>query len=322
MTGTTKEAHARMSGGLHLMQGCSFQFYESFSKAELIQDAVANARLSDVALVFVGKNDEFESEGYDQSSMDLPSGQCDLIEAVSAVNKKTIVVNFSGSPITMPFAHSVSAILQAWFPGQEAGRAIAQIVTGEVNPSGKLATSFPFRYEDNPSFANFPCGANNVLRYEEDINIGYRYYNREDTPNARFPFGYGLSYTTFEYVDCYLSKSYLSGMSDKLNVFVTVKNTGDRLGKEIVQVYISHKGKQADRPVRELKGFAKVEVRPGKSKVVQIPLDKYSISIWDEKEDAWKASKGEYNVIIAKSSVDCVAALELQVRETFIWRGL
>ncbi|KAL1954053.1 hypothetical protein VTO42DRAFT_1787 [Malbranchea cinnamomea] len=336
--GATEEAlsHLRGSqlGSMTLLEGSSIRFYEAYSVSERISEAADLASESDVALVFVGKNDEFESEGYDQEIMALPCHQVDLIEAVAAANPNTVVINFSGSPVEMSFADSVAAILQAWFPGQEGGNAVAKLLTGEITPCGKLASSFPYKIEDNPSFGNFPADKETrTIHYAEGRDVGYRHYDRDDTPNARFPFGFGLSYTTFEYTSFAFvppgTPPVLSSADASLRLTIQVRNTGAVKGKEIVQVYVSPPVSQVEvgvsggkRPVKELKGFAKVEVPPGETKEVEISLDKYSVSYWDEGVNGWKAEKGTYKALVAKSSVDIVGSLEFEVGETFVWNGV
>ena len=336
--GASDEAlsHLRGSqlGSMTLLEGSSIRFYEAYSIPDRISEASSLAAKSDVALVFVGKNDEFESEGYDQDSMTLPCQQVELIQAVAAANPNTVVVNFSGSPIEMPFADSVAAILQAWFPGQEGGNSIAKLLTGEITPCGKLASSFPYKIEDNPSYGNFPARKEDrTIHYAEGRDVGYRHYDRPNTPNARFPFGFGLSYTTFEYpsfsFDPPATKPVLSSRTDPLRLIVHVRNTGAVKGKEIVQVYVSPPEWQVEdgvsggkRPVKELKGFAKVEVPPGETRQVEVSLDKYAVSYWDEEINAWRADKGTYKALVAKSSLDIVGSLEFEVRETFVWNGV
>lgn len=329
-------SHLRGSqlGSMTLLEGSSIRFYEEYSIPDRISEAASLAARSDVALVFVGKNDEFESEGYDQESMLLPCQQVELIQAVAAANPKTVVINFSGSPIEMSFTTSVAAVLQAWFPGQEGGNSIAKLLTGQITPCGKLASSFPYKIEDNPSYGNFPARKEDrIIHYAEGRDVGYRHYDRKDTPDARFPFGFGLSYTTFEYpsfaFDPRTLTLALSSVADSLRVLIQVRNTGAVKGKEIVQVYVSPPGWQVEvgvsggkRPVKELKGFAKVEVPPGETRQVGISLDKYAVSYWDEEVNAWKAEKGTYKALVAKSSVDIVGSLEFEVGESFDWNGV
>ena len=361
--GTNEEALAQIDrtakyklGSMMLLQGSSFRFQEAYSVPSLLDSASTLAKSCEVALVFVGKNDEFESEGSDQASMALPCHQNELITAVAKARPgKTVVVNFSGSPVEMPFADdpNVASILQAWFPGQEAGRAIAKVLTGEITPCGKLATSFPRQIEDNPSYGNFPAGDDDILRYAEGREVGYRFYDREDAPKPRFSFGFGLSYTTFAYTGTTFDRApaTLQHANDTLTLRVTVKNTGSVPGKEIVQVYVappdhqtctqsfrsrsasaaatsdndSNSGK--NRPLKELKGFAKLQspLAPGKTAQVEIRLDKYSVSYWDETAGAggaWMAEKGIYRALVAKSSIEVEEEVPFEVVESFSWTGV
>lgn len=330
-------SHLRGSqlGSMTLLEGSSVRFYESYSIPARISAAASAAAASDVALVFVGKNEEFESEGYDQDSMALPCRQVELIRAVARANRRTVVINFSGSPVEMPFADDIAAIVQAWFPGQEGGNAIAKLLTGEITPCGKLASSFPIKYEDNPSFGNFPARKEDrTIHYAEGRHVGYRHYDRDDTPDAQFPFGFGLSYASFEYTSFAFEpathpSTTISSATDTLRIVVHVRNTGAVRGKEIVQVYVSpppsqvHNGVSGGkRPVKELKGFAKVQVPPGETRQAEIPLDKYAVSYWDEEASAWFAETGTYKALVAKSSVDVVGCLEFEVGETFMWNGV
>jgi beta-glucosidase len=265
------------------------------------EDAVALAKESDVAIVFAGLNLEWESEGFDRSDMRLPMQQDDLIERISRVNPNTVVVLTAGSPLEMPWIGDVSSVLQAWYLGQEVGNAIGDIIFGEVNPSGKLPQTFPVRLEDNPAYINYP-GENGKVRYGEGIFVGYRYYD-EKKIIPLFPFGYGLSYTTFEY-------SSLSVVRDKikpgeiLEVSVTVTNTGDRPGKEVVQVYVRDAQSRLIRPEKELKGFRKIMLQPGESKVVDFKLTADHLAYYDPAISSWIAEKGEYEVLIGSSSQD------------------
>ncbi|KAF2494799.1 glycoside hydrolase [Lophium mytilinum] len=315
-------------GSMTLLQGSSIRFYEAYSIPTRLSDAAALAATSDIALVFVGKTDEFESEGYDQASMDLPCDQVSLINAVAASNPNTVVINFSGSPIAMPFAEleGVKGVLQCFYPGQEAGNSIAAVVTGVITPCGKLASSWPVRIEDNPSFGHFPCPEDGVLRYEEGRDVGYRHYDREGNASARWAFGYGLSYTSFEYTEIgWKGEAEIKAVGDKLRLVVSVKNVGKVVGKEIVQVYVAppaHQVGRGKRPIKELKGFAKVEVRPEETGKVTVELDKYAVSFWDEDRDTWVAEAGTYHALVAKSSVEIVEEVQFSVKEDFVWRGV
>ena len=245
-----------------MFQGTTLRFFEEIDVAQAIIRAASAASVTEYAVVCVGNTNEIESEGYDRSTMDLSSTQYDLIQAVAAKNPNTIVVNFSGAPVTMTqFIDHVPAILQAWFPGQECGHSVTRVLTGTTNPCGHLPMSWPKKNEDNSSFGNFPVDSNDILRYQEELDVGYRYYDRETTPDPLFPFGYGLSYTTFEINDVNTTASYITtGSNPTIEVTCRVTNTGLRAGKVAVQFYVEFPKNDIGslRPLRELKAFTKV----------------------------------------------------------------
>lgn len=240
-----------------------------------------------------------------------------LITAVSAANPSTVVVTQSGTPIAMPWISSVNALIHAWYGGNETGNAIADILFGNVNPSAKLPLSFPKRIEDNPAFLNYRTERGRTL-YGEDVYVGYRWYEMLGL-GVLFPFGHGLSYTTFSFSDLKVEKK------DKvLNVSVKVKNTGEREGAEVVQVYVSQKNPSIRRPKKELKGFTKVFLAKGEEKVVEVPIEvKYAASFWDEVRDAWVVEKDTYEVVVGNSSAG-EGALKgtFEVETTSWWNGL
>jgi beta-glucosidase len=231
--------------------------------------------------------------------MDLPGPQTELIRAVAKANPHTVVVLNAGSPVSMPWLDDVPALLEAYYPGQEGGNAVANVLFGDVNPSGKLTVTFPKRLEDSPAFINFP-GTKEVF-YGEGIFVGYRYYDKKDV-EPLFPFGFGLSYTTFDYTGMQVSKSVEAG--ETVKVSVTVKNTGQRPGKEVVQVYVSDKESGLVRPPKELKGFKKVALAPGESRVVEFELDGRALSYYDPYRQQWVAEPGEFEVLVGASSRD------------------
>jgi beta-glucosidase len=262
---------------------------------EYIDRAAALAKKSDVAVVVVGMNNEWESEGYDRHTMALPGKQNELIEAVIKANPSTIVVNQSGCPITMPWLDRVPAVLQAWYQGQEAGNALADVLLGKVNPSGRLPITFPKRLEDNPSFGNFGDGGEkNQINYTEGVYVGYRHYNTRDIP-VLFPFGFGLSYTSFEVGAPTVDEASFA-IGKKITVEVPVKNTGAIKGIETIQAYLAPKKSAVDRPKRELKGFAKIELEAGESGVAKIELDHYAPGLFCEEKKCWRALEGRYVV--------------------------
>jgi len=235
--------------------------------------------------------------------MDLPKDGCQdaLISAVVKANPRTIVVNQSGTPVPMPWVGEVPAIVQAWYQGQEAGNALADVLLGHASPSGKLPVTFPKRLQDNPAYHNWP-GEDRRVTYGEGIFIGYRHYERLDIAPL-FPFGHGLSYTTFAYGGVSISDTVLTE-SNSLVVSVPVTNTGNRQGKEIVQVYVRDLKSRLPRPKKELQGFGKVELAPGETKIVDIVLNKYSVGYFDKSLEAWIAEEGAFEAWVGASSVD------------------
>ncbi|SCN70577.1 related to beta-glucosidase [Fusarium fujikuroi] len=269
---------------------------------KFFQDGVDIARDSDIAIVVVGKDHEWETETSDMVSMDLPGRSNEFVSAVASVNPNTIVVNQTGSPITMPWEDEVSAIVQAWYQGQEQGNCLADVLLGTVNPSGKLPITFPKRIEDTPPYDNYP-GENDVVYYGEGIYAGYRFYDHRKI-EPLFPFGAGLSYTTFEYGNMLIS-SHEYHEEVGIEVEVDVTNTGSRDGKEIVQFYVGQINPRLHRPVRELKGWDKVFVRVGQTVTARMKIDKVSLSYWDDGVNKWVVEKdSEYRVTAAKDSRD------------------
>jgi beta-glucosidase len=260
---------------------------------------VALARESDVAIIFAGMPQGFESEGGDRPHMKLPGRQDELIRSVIAANHKTVVVLNSGSPVEMPWIQEVCALLLAYYPGQEAGTAIANILTGATNPSGRLPVTLPMRYEDNPTYINYP-GLREV-HYGEGIFVGYRYYDQKGV-EPLFPFGFGLSYTTFAYSDLVLPEQVAPG--EEVEVSLTVTNTGEVTGKEVVQLYVADPVSSLVRPVKELKRFKKVALEPGESTTVTFTLDERALSFYDPVVKQWVAEPGEFNVMVGSSSRD------------------
>ena len=241
----------------------------------------------------------FESEGADRPHMKLPGDQDILIAAVAAANPNTIVVLNAGSPVEMPWVDDVAAVVLAYYMGQEGGNAVANVLTGAVNPSGKLPVTLPKRYEDNPSYINYP-GTMEVL-YGEGIFVGYRYYDKKDV-TPLFPFGHGLSYTTFAYSDVHVPEVVEAG--EPVRVTVTVTNTGAVAGQEVVQLYVGDPVSSLVRPPKELKGFQKVSLEPGASAVVEFVLDERALSFYDPYRSRWVAEPGAFEVLFGSSSRD------------------
>jgi beta-glucosidase len=271
-----------------------------------------------VALVFAGLSGEWESEGYDRPNIDLVGRQDELIERVAAANKNTVVVLNTGSPIAMPWLDRVAAVVQAWFPGQECGNAIADVLFGDTNPSGKLSQTFPVRLEDNPAYINYP-GENGKVYYGEGLFVGYRYYEKKKVAPL-FPFGFGLSYTTFDYDALRLSAQEI-GPDDTLQVSVDVTNTGQRAGQEIVQLYVRDIASRLHRPNKELKAFAKVQLEPGERKTVTLTLNRDALAYYDDQPHAWVAEAGEFEVLVGASSQDIRATATFTLTETSQFGG-
>ena len=267
----------------------------------MLDQAVEVAKEADVAVIFAGLPDAFESEGYDRSHMRMPDCQNTLISEIAKVQENVVVVLHNGSPVEMPWADQVKGILEAYLGGQAVGQAEVDILFGKVNPSGKLAETIPYKLSDNPSYLNFP-GDGQKVEYKEGVFVGYRYYDTKEMP-VRYPFGYGLSYTTFEYKDLQLSADKIKD-TDKLKVRLKVKNTGNRAGKEIVQLYVADKTGAASRPVKELRNFVKVELQPQEEKTVEMELDKRSFAWYNTEIHDWYAASGEYEILAAASSRD------------------
>ena len=279
----------------------------------MVKEAVETAKNADVAVIFAGLPDTFESEGYDREHMRMPDCQNYLIQEILKVQKNVVVVLHNGSPVEMPWADEVSAVLEAYLCGQAVGAAEADILFGKVNPSGKLAETIPYHLEDNPSYLNFP-GDGQKVEYKEGVFVGYRYYDTKKMP-VRYPFGYGLSYTTFEYSDLQLSKERIKD-TETLQVNVKVKNTGKMAGKEVVQLYVSDKTNAVMRPVKELKNFVKVELQPQEEKTVTMELNKRSFAWYNTKVNDWYAESGTYEILIGSSSRDIRLTKTVELEST------
>jgi len=301
----------------HKYGGCRIGFKEE-DQIDYLQEAVDAAKAADVAVVIVGLDAEWESEGYDRQTMDLPSdgSQDRLIEAVVKANPNTVVVNQSGSPVTMPWADRVPAILQAWYQGQEAGNALADVLFGLANPSGKLPCTFPKRIEDTPAFHNWP-GENLEVVYGEGIYIGYRHYDRVKV-EPLFPFGHGLCYTTFEYGRPSLSSKVLT-KNGSLELIVGISNIGDVDGSETVQVYVRDEKSRLPRPEKELVAFEKVTLEAGETKHLRIELDKYAVGYYDTSIGSWIAEEGRFNVLVGASAADIKHSVSFEIKESFTW---
>ncbi len=281
-------------------------------RQDLVDQAAAIAADADVAILLIALPTFKESEGYDRKDIDLTEQQILLIKSVSAVQPNTVVVLNNGSAVAMSeWIDGVAAVLEGYMMGQAGGGAIADILYGRVNPSGKLAETFPLKLSDTPAFTNFPGDLAQVF-YGEGIFIGYRYYDARQVP-VLFPFGYGLSYTTFAYRNAKVSAPTFKDVNG-LAVSVDVTNTGRMAGQEIVQVYVRDPKAAVIRPPKELKGFAKVSLRPGETQTVTIPLDYRAFAYYHVRHKAWVAEEGPFEILIGASSADirCVLSASLQ----------
>jgi beta-glucosidase len=278
---------------------------ETRSAEELITEACNIAKSADY-VIFIGglnKSKNQDAEGFDRISMDLPYKQNQLISELAKINKNMIVVNISGNAVSMPWVNEVPAIIQSWYLGSEAGHALAAVLAGDVNPSGKLPFSFPKKLEDNAAHAtgNFP-GNNGEVNYAESIFVGYRWHEKQNI-KPLFCFGHGLSYTTFEYGKISADKKEMKAL-DKITFTLNIKNTGKREGSEIVQLYIRDIKSSLPRPVKELKGFEKISLQPGETKIVSFSIDKSDLSFFDADKHEWIAEPGDFEAIVGSSSLD------------------
>ncbi len=268
----------------------------------LIDQAVAVAQTADVALIYVALPASKESEGYDRPDLNLTPQQTALIKAVAAVQPNTVVILNNGAPIAVgDWLDDVAAVLEAWMMGQAGAGAVADVLYGKVNPSGKLAETFPLKLADTPAYINFPGGSGEV-HYGEGLFIGYRYYDAKAMP-VQFPFGYGGSYTTFAYGPPAVSATTFKDV-DGLSVSVAVTNTGALAGKEVVQVYVHDRQSGLVRPPKELKGFAKVELQPSETKTVTIPLDFRAFAYYHPAYKQWITEDGEFDILVGASAAD------------------
>lgn len=273
--------------------------------------AIKEAREADAAVIFAGLPDSFESEGFDRRHMNMPQVQLDAIEAISAVQKNTVVVLHIGSPVVMPWLDKVKSVLNLYLSGEGAGQAAVALLYGKANPSGKLAETFPLRPEDTPAYLTYGKGRLEAV-YSEDVYVGYRWYDARGL-QVQFPFGYGLSYTDFRLDHLRLSAdTYRKG--ETLRASVDVTNVGCRAGAEVVQLYVGFDGADTvGRPVRELRGFEKIWLESGQTRTVTIDLDSRAFSYWEQRINGWYAEEGDYTVYVGTSSRDLPLTASLHV---------
>jgi beta-glucosidase len=294
--------------------------YREKAGDDLAERAVLAAKQADVVIYVGGLNHSpfYDAEGSDRKDMKLPYGQDELLQRVVAANPRTIVVLFGGGPVEMgPWLAQVPAVLQAWYPGMEGGNALAAVLFGEVNPSGKLSCTFPKRLEDSPAHAlgAYP-GNNGTVRYEEGLLVGYRWF---DTKNIEplFPFGFGLSYTNFEYSGLKVKQAGESSEGVATAEF-DVRNVGTRDGAEVAQLYVQDLKPRLARPLKELKGFTKIFLKAGERQSVSIPLDLSSFAFYDPAKQSWVAEKGNFNILVGSSSRDVRLQATFQLTRTSV----
>ena len=285
-----------------------------------IADAVIVAKSADVAIVVVGLNEDFESEGYDRKHMDLPGTSNKLVKAILEANPNTVIVNQTGTPVTMPWVDQAHSLVQAFYGGNSLGDGLADVLFGKVNPSSKLSLTFPKRLADSPSDIGFGITSATPGKtfYTESIYVGYRHFDKSETP-ALFPFGHGLSYTTFAYSD--LSVSSISAEGE-FEVSFSIENTGKVAGKEAGQVYVRDPDSDLPRAVKELKGFVKVDLQPGQKETVSVKLDRNALKYWDERRNWWIAEAGEFEVMVGPSSVELPLRATTRLEKSLTWLGL
>lgn len=310
----TNAVDCALEAGLNVDYAKGYDILADAIDEALVSEACDKAKDADVAVVFAGLPDAYESEGYDRTHMSLPESHDHLIKAVAEVQKNVIVVLHNGSPVEMPWVDDVQGILEAYLAGQAVGGAVVDILFGDVNPSGKLAETFPIRLQDNPSYL-FYLGEKDVVEYREGVFVGYRYYDKKEM-DVLFPFGHGLSYTYFEYSNLKLDKTSMKD-DERLTVSVDVTNTGKVFGKEIVQLYVSpSESGDAIRPLKELKGYGKIALNPGETKTVTFQLEKRAFAYFNVEVNDWLVESGTYGIHVGASSRDIRLAEKLEMTST------
>ncbi|KAH7340805.1 beta-glucosidase [Rhizoctonia solani] len=294
---------------------------EKIDPDEALKAATKAASEADAVIAVVGLNHEWESEGFDRPNLSLPGRQDELIHAVAKVNKNTVVVIQAGSAVSMPWVDDVAGILQSWYLGNEAGNAIADVLFGKVNPSGRLPISLPKREEDIPAHLSFGSEMGKV-HYREDVFVGYKYYQARKVAPL-FPFGFGLSYTSFELSDLKVEGPSSQDSSLEVKASVTVKNIGSTKGSEIIQLYVTPPPGPITHPKLQLRAFGKAaDLDPGASTTVKLSFGKYGVSFWHEEDETWRVDAGKYQVFVGTSSADLPLSSSFELKQTFSWRGL
>lgn len=301
-----------LEGHIGLRVGC---LNEAEHDRDLVAEAVELAKKSDYAVIFTGHETTWETEGQDQLSFNLPKdgSQDRLVAAVAAVNPKTIVVNSTGVAVAMPWLDQVQGLVQSWYGGQECGNSIADVLTGARNPEGHLSCTFPKKLEDCPAYGNFPgkyIDGKLHVEYEEGVFVGYRHFDRLSTEKVNFPFGYGLSYTSFDFSDLEVKES-----GDDFVASVKVGNAGGVEGGIAVQLYVGNAETSAENPIKQLAAFRKVTVKPGETQTVELPVRSRDFAHFDVSAQKWVVKGGVYNFMIGRSAADVVLASKKEVKE-------
>jgi beta-glucosidase len=307
----------KSAGGVEVLFEEGFDLKSDDIDEKLFEAAKEAAINSEVAVIFAGLPDRYESEGYDRKHMRMPENQVRLIEAIAQVQSNVVVVLSNGSPVEMPWLGKVKGVLEGYLGGQAGGGAVADLLFGEANPSGKLAETFPIKLSDNPSYLNFP-GEGDKVEYKEGLFVGYRYYDKKEMETL-FPFGHGLSYTTFAYTCILVDKKEIAD-NETLEVKVTVKNTGNMPGKEVVQLYVKDIESSVIRPEKELRAFEKVELQPGEEKTATFTLDKRAFAYYNVELKDWHVESGDFEILAGSSSRDIKLSEVVNVKSTVTLR--
>lgn len=299
--------------GVDMVYAQAYEKSKDEVNTALVNEAVKAAKEADVAVVFVGLTEEFEGEGYDRETIEMPKSHNSLVSEIAKANPNTVVVLAGGSVVHIPWIGEVKALLNSGLGGQAGGAAVANILSGAVNPSGKTSETYPLSFDENPTYGNYPGGPV-TSEHRESVYIGYRYYDKANK-EVLFPFGYGLSYTTFEYSDIKLSSDSIKD-TDTVTVSFKIKNTGNADGAEIAQIYVADKESTIFRPVKELKGFKKVFLKAGEEKEVSVELSKRAFAFYNVKLGDWMVETGEFDILVAASSRDTKLSAAITVSST------
>ncbi len=299
--------------GVDMIYAAGYEKSKDEINSALVNEAVKAAKNADIALVFVGLTEEFEGEGYDRESVEMPKSHNNLVSEIVKANKNTVVVLAGGSVVHMPWINEVKGLLNSGLGGQAGGAAVANILTGKVNPSGKTSETYPLSFDQNPTYGNYPGGPV-TSEHRESLYIGYRYYDKAGK-DVLFPFGYGLSYTTFEYSDIKLSSDSIKD-TDTVTVSFKIKNTGDVDGAEVAQIYVADKESTIFRPEKELRAFKKVFLKAGEEKEVSVELSKRAFAFYNVKLGDWMVETGEFDILVSASSRDVKLSAAMTVTST------